>query len=615
MPILVRSALVGRIPRVRASRMMPAKISSVPSKPGVYIFRDARDKVLYVGKAKNLRSRLRSYFQPSSQLDMRKTAMMKEVRDFSYDVTANELEAFVLEANLIKQYKPRFNVILRDDKNYPYLKLTVNEEWPRLEIVRRIRKDGALYFGPYVPTGSMWETLAFIRRNFQIRDCAYSLEKTMRPCIQYQMGKCLAPCAGHISREDYLKLIDDIRLFLSGGKKELIEGLERKMLKRSEQMRFEEAAIIRDRIKAIERAWESQKIVAPELGDTDVIGFYREGSEVSFKMLFIRNGIMIGSKDFFLRNIGDVSDRELMQTFITQLYSQDIIPPSGIITAVLPEESKSLEKWLSRRREGIVKISSPKSGKKRELVAMAAENAVFAWREKKEVKTGELLDELREKLGLEKKAEDIGAFDVSTLSGSEAVGAFVYWAGGMFQKEKYRRLRIRTVKGVDDYSMMQEIIGRIIANLEGDLPDLVIIDGGKGHLETARKVIGMNLHALKEPPMLIAVAKDPDRAFLTTSDEPVDLEDGRQSSLLIKSIRDEAHRFAISYHRKLRRKGLLRSPLEGIPGIGKKRRLALLRVFGSMDNVRSASVEEIEKVKGFNRKVAENLSSALRRAS
>jgi len=595
--------------------MMPAKISSVPSKPGVYIFRDARDKVLYVGKAKNLRSRLRSYFQPSSQLDMRKTAMMKEVRDFSYDVTANELEAFVLEANLIKQYKPRFNVILRDDKNYPYLKLTVNEEWPRLEIVRRIRKDGALYFGPYVPTGSMWETLAFIRRNFQIRDCAYSLEKTMRPCIQYQMGKCLAPCAGHISREDYLKLIDDIRLFLSGGKKELIEGLERKMLKRSEQMRFEEAAIIRDRIKAIERAWESQKIVAPELGDTDVIGFYREGSEVSFKMLFIRNGIMIGSKDFFLRNIGDVSDRELMQTFITQLYSQDIIPPSGIITAVLPEESKSLEKWLSRRREGIVKISSPKSGKKRELVAMAAENAVFAWREKKEVKTGELLDELREKLGLEKKAEDIGAFDVSTLSGSEAVGAFVYWAGGMFQKERYRRLRIRTVKGVDDYSMMQEIIGRIIANLEGDLPDLVIIDGGKGHLETARKVIGMNLHALKEPPMLIAVAKDPDRAFLTTSDEPVDLEDGRQSSLLIKSIRDEAHRFAISYHRKLRRKGLLRSPLEGIPGIGKKRRLALLRVFGSMDNVRSASVEEIEKVKGFNRKVAENLSSALRRAS
>jgi len=594
---------------------MPAKLSSVPSKPGAYIFRDARDKVLYIGKAKNLKNRLRSYYQQSSQLDQRKTAMMKDVRDFSYVVTTNELEAFVLEANLIKQYKPRFNVVLRDDKNYPYLKLTVNDEWPRLEIVRRIKKDGALYFGPYVPAGSMWETLAFIRRNFQIRDCDYSLEKEMRPCIQYQMGKCLAPCAGHISKADYLKIIDDIRLFLSGGKKELIEGLERKMLKLSEEMRFEEAAIIRDRIKAIERAWESQKIVAPELGDIDVIGFYREGSEVSLKMLFIRNGIMIGSKDFFLRNIGDVSDRELMQTFITQLYSRDIIPPSGIITSVLPEESKSLEKCLSRRRDGIVKISSPKSGKKKELVAMAAENAVFTWREKKEVKTGELLAELKEKLGLGKKPEDIGAFDVSTISGSEAVGAFVYWAGGMFQKEKYRRLRIRTVEGVDDYSMMEEIIGRIIANLEGDLPDLVIIDGGKGHLEIARKVIGKNLHALKEHPLLIAVAKDPDRAFLTTSEEPVELEDGRQSSLLIKSIRDEAHRFAISYHRKLREKGLLRSPLEGIPGIGKKRRLALLRVFGSMENVRSASVEEIKKIKGFNRKVAENLSSALRRAS
>jgi excinuclease ABC subunit C len=584
--------------------MMPAKLSSVPSKPGAYIFRDARDKVLYVGKAKNLGNRLRSYYQRSSQLDRRKTAMMKDVRDFSYVVTTNELEAFVLEANLIKQYKPRFNVVLRDDKNYPYLKLTVNEEWPRLEIVRRIKKDGALYFGPYVPAGSMWETLAFIRRNFRIRDCNYSLEKEMRPCIQYQMGKCVAPCAGHISREDYLKLVDDIRLFLSGGKKELIE-----------EMRFEEAATIRDRIRAIERAWESQKIVAPELGDIDVIGFYREGSEVSLKTLFIRNGIMIGSKDFFLRNIGDVSDRELMQAFITQLYSRDIIPPSGIITSVLPEESKSLEIWLSLRREGAVRISRPKSGKKKDLVAMAVENAVFTWREKKEVKTDELLAELKEKLKLEKKPEDIGAFDVSTISGSEAVGAFVYWTRGMFQKEKYRRLRIRTVEGADDYSMMEEIIGRIIANLEGDLPDLVIIDGGKGHLEIARKVIGKNLHALKEHPMLIAVAKDPDRAFLTTSEEPVGLEDGRRSSLLVKSIRDEAHRFAISYHRKLREKGLLRSPLEGIPGIGEKRRLALLRVFGSMENVRSASVEEIEKIKGFSRKVAENLSSALRRAS
>jgi excinuclease ABC subunit C len=595
--------------------VIPAPISNVPLNPGVYIFRGTRDKVLYVGKAKNLRNRLRSYFQRSAQLDMRKTAMMKEVRDFSYLVTANELEAFVLEANLIKQYKPKFNVILRDDKNYPYLKLTVNEEWPRLEIVRRIRKDGALYFGPYVPAGAMWEALAFVRRNFQIRDCDYSLEKSMRPCIQYQMGKCLAPCAGHISREDYLKLIDDIRLFLSGGKRELIEGLERKMLRLSEQTRFEEAAVIRDRIRAIERAWESQKIVAPELGDIDVIGYKRETGDASFKMLFIRNGTMIGSKDFFLRNVGDVSDKELMRTFITQLYSQNILPAPGIMTAVLPEERKALEEWLTRRRGGNVKISSPKSGKKKEIVAMAEENAVFTWRQKKEIKTDGILDELKERLGLRKKPEDIGAFDVSTISGSEAVGAFVYWAEGMFQKEKYRRLRIRTVEGVDDYSMMEEIIGRIITNLEGDLPDLVIIDGGRGHLETARKVLGGNLHTLKEQPMLIAVAKDPDRAFLTTSDEAVDLEDGRQASLFIKSIRDEAHRFAISYHRKLRGKRVLRSTLEGIPGIGKKRRLALLRVFGSIENVRTASVEDIEKINGFNRKVAENLSNALRRAS
>ena len=593
--------------------MMLEKFVSLPSKPGVYLFKNVKDRILYVGKAKDLRNRLKSYFQKSSKLDIRKAAMMREVKDFSYIVTGNELEAFVLEANLIKQYKPRFNIILRDDKNYPYLTLTVNEKWPRLEVVRRIKKDGALYFGPYVPAGSMWETLAFIRRNFQIRGCRYSLDEPLRPCIQHQIGRCPAPCAGFINREEYLKLVEEIRLFLSGEKKELIGGLKKKMMKLSDGMKFEEAATIRDRIKALERAWESQKVVAPELGDIDVIGFYRDDVVVSFMVFFIRNGIMIGSKDFLINNSKDVSDRELFHTFIMQFYSKEIIPPSEIITPVIPEQSKLLEKWLRQQKGTSIKISSPKTGKKKELVDMASENAYLTQKGKKESRVDSLLNEIKERLQLKKLPEDIGAFDVSTISGSESVGAFVFWSAGEFKKDIYRRLKIKTVQGVDDYSMMEEIIGRIIKNLEGIMPDLIIIDGGKGHLKVAKKVIDNNAALFRELPILVAIAKNPDRVYLTTSRDPVFLDDGRQSSLLLRKIRDEVHRFAISYHRKLRDKDLMESPLEKISGIGKKRRLDLLRHFGSIEAIRNATIEEIAKMKGFNKKVAENLLHELRR--
>jgi len=588
-------------------------LSGIPFKPGVYIFKDLRQKVLYVGKAKNLRNRIKSYFRKSSGLDVRKGAMIKEVRDLTYIVTGNELEAFVLEANLIKQYKPRFNVILRDDKNYPYLKLTVNEEWPGLEVVRKIKKDGALYFGPYVPAGSMWETLAFIRRNFNIRDCRFSFDKPMRPCIQHQMGRCIAPCAGYISREEYLRMIGEVKLFLKGEKKDLIENLEKKMQKFAGEMKFEEAAKIRDRIRSIEKAWESQKIVSPDLGDLDVIGIYREGGEASFKVFFIRNGVMIGSRDFFLRRIEDVPDRELFHTFIAQFYAKDIIPPAEVIVPHLPAEHKSLEAWLKQRKGEGVKISSPQRGRKKELVDMAQENAVFAYRAKKNVPGDQLLQEVKERLRLGKVPEDIGAFDISNISGNEAVGAFIYWTKGSFQKDLYRRLKIKTVKGVDDYSMMEELIGRIVHNLEGNVPDLLIIDGGKGHLETARKAIEKGAAILRKYPDLIAIAKDPDRAFLTNSDKPVSLEDSKQASLLLRGIRDEAHRFAIGYHRKLREKALLQSPLEIIPGIGKKRRFELLRVFGSIEDIKNATVEKLAGMKGFNKKVAEKLLKELGR--
>jgi excinuclease ABC subunit C len=593
---------------------MLEKLSRVPSKPGVYLFKDAQQRLLYVGKAKDLKNRLRSYVQKSSRLDNRKTAMMSAVKDYTYIVTGNELEALVLEANFIKQYKPKFNVILRDDKNYPYLKLTVNEEWPRLEVVRKTEKDGSLYFGPYIPAGSMWEILAFIRRNFQIRDCRSSLEKMRRPCIQYQMGKCPAPCSGFANREAYKKLIEEIKLFLSGKKKDLINSLEQKMVQLSDDMEFEEAAKIRDRIKVLEKAWESQKIIAPKLGDADVIGFYREKSTVSFEIFFIRNGIMISSKDLFMRNNENVSDSELMYTFLIQFYSKEIIPPSQILLAVLPEEARSLEQWLGQRKGSSVKIMAPKTGRKKELVHMALENALFAYRSKKEPELHILMRDLQERLHLQKTPEDIGAFDVSTISGKESVGAFIYWSQGVFQKDKYRRLKIKTVQGMNDYSMTRELVQRTINNLDGNLPDLVVIDGGKGQLKIAKKVIDMNRAQLKARPSLISIAKDPDRAFRTTSDTPINLEDRRNSSLLLKKIRDEAHRFAIGYHKKLREKRIFQSPLEAIPGIGKKRRFELLRVFGSIEGMRNASLDEIARVKWFNKKIAERLLKSLRRS-
>lgn len=592
---------------------MIEKLSRLPSSPGVYIFKDAQEKVLYIGKAKNLRNRVKSYFQKSSILDARKSTMMKYVRDFAYMVTENELEAFVLEGNLIKQLKPRFNIILRDDKNYPYLKLTVNEEWPKLEIARKIKKDGSLYFGPYVPAGSMWETLAFIRRNFQIRDCNYTLEKVKRPCVQYQMGRCPAPCAKKINRDDYMKLVEEVELFLRGEKRNLIDSLRDKMQRFSDEMRYEDAARIRDKIKAIEKSWQSQKVVSPELGDIDVIGFFREKNEALFKVLFIRSGLMIGAKDFFIKKAVLLSDEELLYNFFTQFYTNEIIPPSEIICSIFPEDTEAIEKWLTQRREEPVKINIPEDSKKKDLLKMALENARITYKTKKQTKTEEILNDLRNKLKLEADISDIGAFDISCVSGKEAVGSFVYWSEGEFKKNFYRKVKIKTVDTIDDYSMMAEAIERIINNLEGLLPSLVIIDGGKGHLEIAKKVIEKNISKLEKTPAVISIAKKPDRAYLSNSEDIINLEDKSQSSLILKRIRDEAHRFAIGYHKKLRDKGLMKSPLEKIRGIGRKRRLELLRVFGSIENIKNATIEELMKIKGFNKKIAESVLNELRR--
>lgn len=584
-------------------------ISRVPRKPGVYLFRDRDNRILYVGKAKELRNRLRSYFQSSAALDMRKTAMVRSVADFEYTVTGNELEAFVLEANLIKQYKPRYNILLRDDKNYPYLKLTLNEEWPRLEVVRRIRKDGAKYYGPYIPSGNMWNILSFIRNNFHLRNCRHTLEKRLRPCIQHQIKKCLAPCAGLVRHKDYMKMIAEIRLLLEGRNENLLKSLEREMKRLSEKTRYEEAAVMRDRIKAIQKISESQKVVAPGLGDVDVIGFYRKEDNIAFKIFFIRNGLMIGSKDFHLRDISGDTDRYLMKNFIEQFYSREIIPAAEIVCSVKPEDSEIIESWLSSKKTASVRIISAPRGLKKKILAMAEENARILSDSKKESACHHCLEEIAGKCRLHKVPERIGVIDISNISGDAAVGSFIFWSDGHFRKENYRHIRMDAVKGPDDYGMMREMVRRIIRNLEGSLPDLLIIDGGKAHLNAALEVVQENGVAGTD---LISIAKDPDRVFLPDTEIPLSLEDSSPSSLLLRKLRDEAHRFAIQHHKKLRARKTFESPLEKIPGIGRKRRFALLSHFGSIEAIRASTAEDIANLKGFNRNMAERILESLK---
>jgi excinuclease ABC subunit C len=586
------------------------KLETAPEKPGVYIFKDKRERILYVGKARNLKKRLKSYFHRHANLDPRKTAMLRQGRDFSFTVTASELEALALEANLIKQHRPRFNVILKDDKNYPYLKLTLNEKWPRLEVVRRIKRDGSFYFGPFIPASSMWELLSFIRRHFHIRPCRYKLDRPMRLCVQHQMGRCTGPCADLVSPEEYEDAVKEVERFLKGEKKELIEELEKRMARCSEELRYEEAAQIRDRIEALKRAFESQKVVSPELGDIDVIGCYQEGTETVFQIFFIRSGILISTKDFFLPNTGLIPKEELFEIFVEFFYAKEIIPPEEVIIQTKPSGVSELRAWLTKKKGSPVKIRLPDTDKKKDLIAMSTENAKEILQSRKGLVPKDYAALVRERLALKSLPDAIGAFDVSTIFGSHSVGAFIWWEGGEFRKEFYRHLKIKEVKGIDDYAMMREIIFRTLKNLGNNLPDLLIIDGGKAHLDTAMQAISAVLGERGQGIDVIGIAKKPDRAILKAG-KAIPISDSAPDAILLRRIRDEAHRFAISFHRKLRGKGLLESRLEKIRGVGKKRRLALLKRFGSIAAIKRSSPEVIARVDGMNSKLAEKLLAEL----
>ncbi|MCG6552656.1 MAG: excinuclease ABC subunit UvrC [Candidatus Magnetominusculus sp. LBB02] len=593
------------------------KLAVVPPLPGVYLFKNAKEKVLYVGKASRLRNRLRSYFHKSISGDLRKSALVEEAADFTFVVTQNEIEALALESNFIKQYRPKYNVILKDDKNYPYLKITVTQEWPAIEVVRRFDHGGDVYIGPYVSSRGMRENIELIRKYFHIRTCRYKIENLKRPCVEYQIGHCSAPCVGLISKEDYMAAVNDVIDFLKGGNQSLLIKLTNAMNAHADALEFEKAALLRDKIAAIQETWQQQKVIDPSLDDADAIGFYASGGEGMFNVFFIRGGALAAVKDFHIKDIKGLSYKLLLYTFIEQFYNKDIAPPGRIIAALKPAHTGTLRAWLKKRRAGAVEIIVPIPGADDTaagILNMANETAKRNLSLKRGSPDTAIMDELAKRLSLPSPPTDIGAFDVSTISGSESVGAFIRWQDGRFAKDSYRRLKIKTVTGVDDYSMMAEIFTRTAKNLGGGFPHLLVIDGGKGQLQSAtaalRQLQGEGLFCGGEV-AVVSIAKNPDRVFIPGALRGISLEDGSQSSLFLKRIRDEVHRFAITYHRKLREQRMKRSALESIKGISKKRRLELLRHFNGIEAIRNSTAEEISSLKGFNLKLAKTILTAL----
>ncbi len=613
------------------------KLLKLPDSPGVYIMKDSDDNIIYIGKAKSLKNRVRQYFQSSRNHSQKVLSMVAHICDFEYILTDSELEALILECNLIKKHRPKYNVLLKDDKHYPYIKVTTNEEYPRVLMVRRIDKDGARYFGPYTSSRAVNGTLELIRKLFPIRSCSRSLDGNninKRPCLYYHIGECLAPCQGDVDKDEYGELIDQICKFLDGKHQSLIDELKLEMGRASDNLEFEKAALIRDRIMAVEKILENQKIIwTDDMTDRDVIALVASAPNIITQVFFIRGGKLIGSEQFVLEDSYGNHLEDAIESFIKQFYVDDTyIPKEIFIDREIPDETV-IEDWLSQKRGNRVYIKVPKRGAKRRLVDLAAKNANetaqnIEQRDRyKEQRTVGACRELAEYLELESVPYRIEAFDISNIQGVESVASMVVFEGGKAKKKDYRRFKIKTVVGPDDYASMAEVIRRRykrglreIESLKSEgrdidngkfsiLPDLILIDGGKGQLKVSSEVLeALGLGYIP----VISLAEKFEEVYMPESNEPLIIPRDSDALHLLQRIRDEAHRFALSYHRSLRQKNSLHSVLEDIPEIGPKRRVALLREFGTVEGIRAASLEELCNVEGMNRRAAQNIKDYLK---
>ena len=593
--------------------LVPERLRQVlPDSPGVYCFRDIADKVIYVGKAKGLKKRVLSYFRPHDYLSDKTALMMKRAGSLDFIITSTEQEAFILESSLIKRYLPRYNVILRDDKQYPCLKLDINEAYPRLRIVRKIKKDGAVYFGPFSSAGALRSTHNIIDRVFKLRKCSGSgLPRRTRPCLNFQMARCLGPCTNDISPERYHDVVRQVRLFLEGRNTELISQLNKDMADASDSLDFERAAGIRDQIRDVEKTVERQHVVSARLEDEDVIGLSQREDHYQLVSLFVRKGYVVGSRNYYFRDKGG-SPSEIMEAFIKQYYSGGPLIPGHILISEPVEELGAIARWLGGLAGRKVIIHRPVRGERLKLVRMAVANAENLLANRSESIEEDIVNQVQLCLKLNRQPRRIEGLDISNLQGDKAVGTVVSFVDGLPYKQGYRNYRIKTTEGIDDYGMMAELVKRRVA--KGEPPDLFLVDGGRGHLSCVKAVIdGLGIEAGTE---VVSIAKPDesrherhDKIYLPGRKNPLSLYPDHPVLLLMMRIRDEAHRRAISYHRKLRLLGQMESELDHIPGIGAKKRNALLKHFGSVGNIAKAGIEKLIEVPGITRSLAQEIFS------
>ena len=606
------------------------KLKNLPEKPGVYIMRDEYNEIIYIGKAINLKNRVRQYFQNSKNQHPKVAAMVERITDLEYIITDSELEALILECNFIKKHRAKYNVMLKDDKQYPYIKITVKEDYPRLLIVREIKKDGAKYFGPYTDVTAVNRTIGLLKGLFPIRYCSKNISRAIgkeRPCLNYHIKKCIGPCQGNVSKEQYRELIDSVIMMLEGKQEEVLKQLEDKMHQAADNLDFEKAAEIRDNMNSLIKIAEKQKVISSALIDQDIIAFALNESESCIQVFFVRGGKLIGREHFLIEDTKLSDSKEILSSFIKQYYGSDALIPREIILQEEIDEINIIERWLSDKKGGRVKLVVPRRGEKQKLIEMVSRNAEDTLRlliEKQKNDTEKTMGacrELKDILELNAVPVRIEAFDISNIQGVLNVGSMIVFEQGKPNNRNYRRFRIKSVEGANDYESMREIVERRFVHglkereeLEAEgkdfelgrfsvFPDMILLDGGIGQVNAVLPVLrelDINI------PVCGMVKDDKHRTRgLIYNGREIELPKASKAFRLISAIQEEAHRFAISYHKSLRSKTTVKSALDDIPGIGPARRKALLKSFGSLKNIKKASLEELEKVQGMNRKVAE----------
>lgn len=589
------------------------QLKILPDKPGVYIMHDVDDKIIYVGKAVNLKRRVKSYFRKTDKTERIKR-MVSLIDHFEYIVVDNEAEALILECNLIKKNRPKFNVLLKDDKTYPYIKIDIKSDYPNVTITRKIINDGSKYFGPYANPGAAKEMLDFIKQKYKIRQCKNFRSET-RACLNYHINRCLGPCMGYVSKEDYRKQIDEIIDILDGKVDKVLKELEKQMIKESSKMNFEQAAYIRDRMLAIQRVNEKQKVSNITENNIDVIGIAKSEIEVCVEIFFVRGSKMVGREHYFFQDIREMEDKEIISGFIKQYYIDSQNLPNKIMIREELEDQQAIEQWLSKEAGRKVEIKSPKKGEKLRFVEMADNNAKITL-ENKERDRSEILVELKEVLGLDKLPRKIETFDISNISGEYMVAGMCVMVDGTIKRNMSRRFKIKTVLTQDDPKCMQEVVTRRLKHSIdnsnssgfGKLPDAIFADGGITQIRAIKQAVkSLEL----DIPIFGMVKNDKHQTRALINEQRQEFEISENLMNLITKFQDEVHDTAISYHRKLRDESITKSELDDIKGIGEAKKKALLKYFGSVEKIRNSSIEEIVKVNGINGELAKNILQQL----